>query len=296
MIIYKKRAHAKALLTKEENEKIGHPLYKTKHIQRQGIIMELAVQKIEPLPLEFTNEKVELLKNTVCKGASNDEFELFLHVCRRTRLDPFMKQIYSIPRGSQRTIQTSIDGLRLIAERTERYSPGKESVYFYGEKKELISSTSFVKKMTADGTWHDIACTAMFSEYNPGNNSFWKKMPHVMLAKCAEAAALRKAFPAEMSGLYIKEEMDQAESSIMETVTHNVRKQIPDQKADGEKIDIFFEQFSEEDHVKIGEYLDKYKIHHKKTFVQAIDDYQDKEKFLYDFTRWKKQEKNKIKD
>jgi len=177
-----------------------------------------SLSKIEHLPSEFTQDKVDLLKSTVCKGANNDEFQLFLHVCQRTGLDPFMKQIYSIPRGGQRTIQTSIDGLRLIAERTERYSPGKESIFVYDEKNCLISATSFVKKMTRDGTWHDVSETAMFSEYNPGNNTFWKKMPHVMLSKCAEAKALRRAFPQEMSGIYTNEEMAQAEKSEDNTI------------------------------------------------------------------------------
>lgn len=184
----------------------------------KGIFMTVALQKIEQMPFEYDQSKIELLKSTVCKGASNDEFELFLHVCKRTGLDPFMKQIYSIPRGGQRTIQTSIDGLRLIAERTGKYSPGKQSIYEYNENKQLLASTSFVMKMTADGTWHEVAYTAMFAEYNPGVGSFWKKMPHVMLSKVAEAAALRKAFPAEMSGIYTKEEMAQSDKQDDEEI------------------------------------------------------------------------------
>lgn len=184
--------------------------------------MTASLQKIEALPMEYNKEKIELLTNTVCKGASQDELSLFLHVCKRTGLDPFMKQIYSIPRGGQRTIQTSIDGLRLIAERTGKYSPGKEPVYVYSDKNELISATSFIKKMTPDGTWHDISATAIYKEYNPGNNNFWKKMPHVMLAKCAEASALRKAFPAEMSGIYSEEEMDQANKKEPSTDTQEI--------------------------------------------------------------------------
>ena len=168
--------------------------------------------------MEFPQEKIELLKNTVCKGSSNDEFQLFLHVCRKTGLDPFMRQIYSIPRGSQRTIQTGIDGLRLIAERTTRYSPGKETLFVYDANGKIISATSYVKKQTLDGTWHEVSATAFFEEFNAGTN-FWKKMPNNQLAKCAEALALRKAFPAEMSGIYAQEEMDQADNATIQEVS-----------------------------------------------------------------------------
>lgn len=184
-----------------------------------GVIMTLTTTS-NNLPDEFNHEQIDLIKNQICKGASDDELKLFIQVCKKTGLDPFSKQIYSIPRGNVRTIQTSIDGFRLIAERTGRYTPGREPTYSYDKNGNLISATSYIKKQTKDGTWHEVAATAYFSEYN-GNNSFWKKMPHLMLAKCAESLALRKAFPAEMSGLYGEEEMHQADAEIKPVVPSN---------------------------------------------------------------------------
>ena len=150
-------------------------------------------------------------------GATDAELEMFLHICKHTGLDPLMKQIYSIPRGGQRTTQTSIDGFRLIAERTGRYSPGRESTFSYNEQGGIISATSWVRKMTPDGTWHDVAATVFMSEFK-GSTPFWTKMPHVMLAKVAEAVALRKAFPADLSGIYTADELDQAEAEAVDPI------------------------------------------------------------------------------
>jgi len=166
----------------------------------------------------------ELLKRTICKGASDDELDLFSRVCKHTGLDPFMKQIYPVHRWDARekrqvmTIQTSIDGLRLIAERTGNYSPGKEPRFEYDKDGTLISATSYIKKRTDDGTWHEIASTAFFCEYAQYTKEgkltqFWERMKHVMLAKCSEAMALRRSFPADMARLYINEEMMQAAPS-----------------------------------------------------------------------------------
>lgn len=170
--------------------------------------MTLEISRRQDLVL--SPEKIKLLKDTVCKGASDAELEMFLHICKHTGLDPFMKQIYSIPRGGQRTTQTSIDGFRLIAERTGKYAPGKESIFTYDDKGQLESATSWVRKMTNDGTWHDVGATVYMCEFR-GSTPFWTKMPRVMLSKVAEAVALRKAFPVDLSGIYTADEMDQAE-------------------------------------------------------------------------------------
>lgn len=175
--------------------------------------MSLAIQNDE--------KKLQLLKDVFFKTATHEEFQLFVHACERTGLDPFMKQIYPVKRWDSTlkreamTIQTGIDGYRLIAERTGCYAPGKEPTFAY-EGGKVISATSYVKKLTKDGTWHEISATAFFDEYCQKNKegnptSMWAKMPHSQLAKCAESLAIRKAFPAELSGLYTKEEMDQSE-------------------------------------------------------------------------------------
>lgn len=160
--------------------------------------------------VEFDEKKLSLIRQTICKDASQEEFEVFMEICKSTQLNPLFKQIYFIKRGGNPTHMSSIDGLRLIADRTKRYVPGREPTFTYDDRKNLVSATSYVKKLAHDGTWHEVAASAFWNEYNAGVN-LWKKMPHVMLAKCAEALALRRAFPADMLGIYTQEEMEQAD-------------------------------------------------------------------------------------
>jgi phage recombination protein Bet len=243
----------------------------------------------------FPPEKIQLLKDTVCKGSSDAELQLFLHVCVKTGLDPFMKQIYSIRRKSKdkngdwfetQTIQTSIDGLRLIAERTCKYAPGKEPVYVYDSNGRLFSATAFVKKMTADGTWHDVSSTAFNAEFNPGTQ-FWNKMPHVMLAKVAEASALRKAFPAEMAGIYSDDEMEQAKKPEEKLIEID-----PKEKED--KFKKFVENIPEDQKMLVT-YLMKYSDHWKKSAEETMEIYRDGGKFSTDFEKWKAKQEKQLK-
>lgn len=194
-------------------------------------------------------EKKELIKQTVCKGATDIELQLFLHVCKKVGLDPLMRQIYSIKRGNDRTIQTGIDGFRLIAERTGCYSPGKQPTYEYNDKGAIMSCTAYVIKKTSDGTWHEIAATAYFDEYVVPNNPIWKGKPHCMIAKCAECLAIRKAFPANLSGVYGDDEMGQAKLETIQEVEAEAEivvkeKKSPVEKAEPPKV---WEKMSEDD-------------------------------------------------
>lgn len=182
---------------------------------------------------EWTVEQVKLLKDTICKGSTDSEFMLFSHACKKTGLDPFMKQIHAVKRWDSNlrreamSIQTGIDGYRLIADRSGRFAPGREPTFVYGKDGQLISATAYVKKQTSDGTWHEVSATAFYAEYvqttkEGSPTSFWKKMPHGQLAKCAEALALRKAFPAELSGIYTAEEMQQADNVTLQAQVEEI--------------------------------------------------------------------------
>ena len=162
----------------------------------------------------FNPTQLDLIKNQIAKGCSTSEIEYFIGVCQRTGLDPFQRQIYAIRRKDngveKMTIQTGIDGYRLIADRTDRYAGSDEPVHHYDDAGNLMRSVVTVWKMVG-GVRGSFTASALWSEYQQANNKMWAKMPCTMLAKCAEALALRKAFPADLSGLYTTEEMMQSE-------------------------------------------------------------------------------------
>ena len=131
----------------------------------------------------FSAEEVNTLKEAYCRDASDSEFKVFVYICERMQLNPFKKQIYFSKIGGKMTTITGIDGLRLIAERTGRYVPGKDTAFAYTKEGNLYSATSYVKKFGPDKTWHEVAATAIYSEYR-ANGGVWQSKPHVMLAKC----------------------------------------------------------------------------------------------------------------
>jgi phage recombination protein Bet len=165
------------------------------------------------------------------REASDADLALFAAYCQRTGLDPFAKQIYMLPRRSRNakgdwedrwTIQSSIDGLRTIAERSGHYAGQEEPTYgplcdCGGNIKHPESATVRVLKLIG-GQVIGTASTAYWHEFVQTKNdgtitAMWAKMPRVMLAKVAEAQALRKAFPSVMAGVYTDDEMAQADNT-----------------------------------------------------------------------------------
>jgi phage recombination protein Bet len=165
------------------------------------------------MKMDFNQDQIDLIKSQVAIGATNDELKLFLNQCKRTGLDPLLRQIYFMKRGSKMTIQTSIDGFRVIAERSGDYA-GQDEPEFeeIGLDGQLKCAKVKVYRFRGDTRYCAAVGVAYMSEYKPqqGQDFMWNKMPHTMLAKVAEALALRKAYPQDLSGLYTGDEMDQA--------------------------------------------------------------------------------------
>lgn len=174
--------------------------------------------------LEFTKEDIALIKSQIAPEASKEQLELLLYQAKRTGLNPITRQIYAIFRNSKEgnnwvkkmTIQTSIDGFRVIAERSGNYGGQSEPTFAEDKNGNLISCKITVFRFRNDVHYPAATAVAYWDEYcqkdKEGNLAkMWRDMPRTMLSKVAEALALRKAYPQDLSGLYTNDEMLQAE-------------------------------------------------------------------------------------
>lgn len=189
------------------------------------------------LPALYDGKQLDLIRRTVAKDTNPAEFEQFIHICRAVRLDPLRRQIYCFvfnankPDKRQMTIVTSIGGYRAIADRTSHYRPGLTDVIV---DKDLIDAKINPKGIShaiatvykfAQGEWHAVTERADWDEFAPLKEIWendqptghyqldpkkdgWKRMPRVMIEKCAEAKALRRGWPDDFAGLAVEEEID----------------------------------------------------------------------------------------
>ncbi len=171
----------------------------------------------------LTRDQVELLKRSLTTEGTNltdDELGMFLYTAKQHNLNPLLRQIYVMKTGGRVSHIVSIDGLRSRAAATGNYNGQTEPAYKTSKtamdpQKNPVGLISCTVGVYLKGVDHPVYATAYWDEYaRYGNNGdlyfIWKKMPRLMLAKCAEALALRKAFPAELGGLYSEDEMNQA--------------------------------------------------------------------------------------
>lgn len=169
------------------------------------------------------------------RSATAAELALLAEQAIRTGLDPMSRQIYGIYRWNKRTrdeemtIQVGIDGLRIIAERTGKYV-GQDGPFWRDDETDWTdvwfkstppTAAKVIVRKAAGGQVAETPAVAMRSEYMPTTkdglpSGLWRDKPALMLAKCAEALALRKAFPQDMSGLYTDDEMARADGATAE--------------------------------------------------------------------------------
>jgi len=202
-----------------------------------------AIAPIRATDVTYSDNSLALIKRTVAADCNTDEFNIFIHMARALNLDPLRRQIYAFvfskdnPDKRRMSIITGIDGFRAIAERTGNYRPDEdEPTYETDDGLKGPNNPAGIVKATvrvwkySHGAWHKVTASAYWDEYAPlkeqwaydeakgkkaptgrfslDNSGNWPKMPRVMIAKCAEAQALRKAWPDDFSNVYADEEVD----------------------------------------------------------------------------------------
>lgn len=191
--------------------------------------------------VSYTSQQLDLVRRTSAKDCNDTEFSQFIHVCGHLQLDPMRKQIYALvyskdkPDKRQMNIIIGIGGYRTVAMRSGNYRPDARVPRFTLDEA-LVSSINpkgIVKcevsvYLHAHGSWFEVPHEVEWSAYAPVVEEWaWdqeagkrkptgKKTlegrylndPFGMISKCAEAGALRKAFPDHFSGVYEQAEID----------------------------------------------------------------------------------------
>lgn len=198
----------------------------------------------------FSAEEREVIRNAILPGATDADIAFIGRYARSTGLDIFARQLYVFKdsKSGKLTMQASIDGFRVVAERSQKYA-GQLGPYWCGEdgqwvevwlqnKPPAAAKVGVLRNDFAQPLWAVARTMSYAQRYRDGNFiGQWATMPDVMIAKCAESLALRRAFPRELSGIYTREEMAQAENEPA-AAPIKLRKQTPTATAEVVETDV----------------------------------------------------------
>jgi phage recombination protein Bet len=186
-------------------------------------------------------QRLQAIKNALAPDLTDQELQLFALVAERSGLDPFARQIYAVKRKGRVTFQTGIDGFRGTAESTGQYR-GSDEPTFGPDQSDGFKHPEWarvvVHRVYPDGTTNDQPGIARWAEFYPGvgdDGFMYRKQPYGQLAKCAEAQALRRAFPKQLGGIYEGAEMSQADAiEAARPVGPTARERIAERRATAE--------------------------------------------------------------
>jgi phage recombination protein Bet len=182
--------------------------------------------------LNVSNEqKLQAIRDTVAKGATDAEFVMLMHLANRYQLDPFLKEIWFIKYGNTPTIMVSRDGLRNYAQRQEDFEGLISQEVRKGDTFKYNPITGEIHHETGDGSGPITKAYAIvyrknrkphielvdFKEYYDAlsaKNPVWKSHPSAMIKKVAEVMALKKCYT--ITGLYAPEEMGMQEPDMID--------------------------------------------------------------------------------
>lgn len=188
------------------------------------VIAPSEIVRRERPELALSPEQEQLIRDSFANGASDQEFQVLMQVARARRLNPFLRQIHFVKRWNSQlrrevwSAQAAVDGLRSIAEDSGKYAGQDEPEFEYDAEAKSKTNPKGIRlcrvKVYRKDWPRPCVGVAHWEEYFQTNKEgaltqFWRDKPHIMLSKCAESLALRKAFPEELAGLYAPEEMGQ---------------------------------------------------------------------------------------
>lgn len=266
----------------------------------------------------LSDPQVALIRRTAAKDCNHDEFEQFMHVVSDLNLNPLRKQIYAFvynkdkPDKRSMSIIIGIDGFRAIAERSGNYRPDDTAPeYRYddalkGDTNPLGIATCSVKCFKRDsesGEWFPLIGFVTWNEFAPISDEWaydkdagrrkptgkqelsgkWRDMPAHMIQKCAEAQALRKGWPEDLSGVYSAEEMERAnviEGTFTEMAEASERDKRLERIGGADAIAITLKYGGDLEPIPLGEFADKVleAVDHFKTWAE-LDDFRSRNRY-----------------